>query len=103
MKNYTNNKGTIVGELGDDKIYRSHRHSSKHLLNILDAWGVDKKILDKLKADGCIELRILDHDDMVVYKVSIDTFLEKGIEKNFAYGRQIFLPRKWWVTKEIDV
>lgn len=100
MKLYYNNRGKLVGEMIGG-IYRSHRQSSKHLLRILDAWGIDKKILDQLKKDDCLEVRILDHDDMIVYRAPISVFDEHGVEKNFV-GRQVFLPRKWWIKKELS-
>lgn len=95
MKEYLTKENKRVG-LMVNGIYRSVRRKSKHLLKILDAWGIDVKILEPLKEDGCKEIRILDNDEGTVYTIDLDTFISKGIEKNFV-GRQVFLPRKEWI------
>lgn len=101
MKTYKSTQDKIVGQLGDDKIYRSKRKSSKHLLNIMDAWGVDKEIFDDLQASGCESLRVLDQDDMVVYSISRSAFEEHNVERDFGHSPQLFVSRKHWEAKEV--
>lgn len=91
---YTNSKGKIVGN-EKDGIYRRRAKSSKHLLRVMDAWGIDKSILENLTERGATEIRILDEDKNEVYSVTVAKFNELGVERDFE-GPQVFLPRKYW-------
>ena len=101
MKVYKSARDKMVGQLGDDHVYRSKRKASKHLLNIMDAWGVDKAIFEELVADKCEELRILDQDEMVVYTIPLQDFAECAVERNFGHSAQLFVSRKKWAAKQV--
>lgn len=85
-----------VGEM-HDSIYRKKVQSTVHLLRVMDAWGIDKKIVDELAVDGCKEIRIFDTMTAMVYAISYEDFVAKGVERNFS-NKQIFLPRKYFKT-----
>ncbi len=94
MKTFRNAQGKIVGELNDD-VYISKRSKSKHLLRVMDAWGIDKSILKELEEEGCERIEIYDEENEEMYGIALETLKEKGVERNFV-GPQIFLPRKYW-------
>ena len=41
---FKNTKGQVVGALHHDKAYRTVRQKNKHLLLVMEAWGIDKSI-----------------------------------------------------------
>jgi len=94
---FKNTKGQVVGALHHDKAYRTVRQKNKHLLLVMDAWGIDKSIAHDLRPK-CDTLRLLDTDDNLVYSLPLETMIEKGIEKNFGFGLQLFLPRSYWTV-----
>lgn len=98
MKTYKS-RGKHVGKLTDTGYYRTVRRSSKHLMVAMDAWAVDKAILDDLSLHNCKAIQLYDADEGVFYQVSLELFLEKGITKEFGYGLQLFLPRSYWTVK----
>jgi hypothetical protein len=97
VETFKNTKGQTVGALHHDKAYRTVRQQNKHLLLVMDAWGIDKSITYDLR-DKCDVIRLLDTDEDVVYSIPLETMLEKGIEKNFGFGVQLFLPRPYWTA-----
>lgn len=80
-------------------IYRKHVNKSKHLFKAMDAWGIDKAIVDDLKILGCKTIRIKEHDENVIYTVEFSTFCELGVERTFQ-DTQIFLPLGYWITEK---
>lgn len=92
---YTNKKGQKVGELKDG-IFRKKVSGSKHLLKMMDAWGIDKYIVEELKKQEVEEIRIKDIETDSVYKTSLDVFLGHSVERNFGAGEQLFLSRKFF-------
>lgn len=92
---FTNARGQIVGILHADKTFRKRVRKSAHLLNILDAWGIDESILTKLGKAGCKTIKIEDSEEKMLYEATFDVFTAFGIEKNFV-GRQLFLPRRYF-------
>jgi hypothetical protein len=98
VKHYFNAKNQLAGELHDD-VYKSIRRYKRHRLKILDAWGIDAKIVGDLEEDGCKEIRIFDQDYNKIYTVSFLTFKIYAIVRNYA-GSQFFLPIKYWTVHE---
>lgn len=92
---FKNRKGQLIGTLCSDGAYRARKKGSKHTLLIMDAWGLDSKVFNKLKEEGCKELRFLDEDNGVVYSIEMDSFEEKAVEKEFD-GKQMFVSKKYW-------
>ena len=98
---FTNAKGQTIGLLHEDNIYRSKRKGSKHILRIMDAWGIDKAVYDSLLKQGCTELRIKDEEDNKVYSVSMNIFDKFSVTRDFD-GEQMFLSRKFWTVKKLQ-
>jgi hypothetical protein len=92
---YTNKRGQRVGELRDG-IFRKKVSGSKHLLKMMDAWGIDSSIVDELEKQGVAEIRIKDIETESVYKTSLDVFLGHSVSRDFGAGEQRFLSRKFF-------
>ena len=71
---------------------------SKHLHRKLDAWGIDSRVLDVLEERGVRYIRV-ESDDCRTYTATIEIFRRFGIARNFGYGAQVFLPRKYWEVR----
>ena len=99
MKHFYGERGKIAGTFKDG-IYYSRRSMKKHVLIILDAWGIDERILKQLKELDCKEVRILDTDSDEVYSATMKDFVADGIPKDFNHNKQVFLPIRYW-KKEI--
>lgn len=95
LETFSNKDRKIVGALHSDGAYRTKRKSSVHLLKVMDAWGIDEVILEKIR-ERASSIRLLDTDKGMVYVVDMDTFVAKSIPKDFGYGAQRFLPRSYW-------
>lgn len=93
-KDYFNNKGVLYGYLIDDT-YRKHVKASKHLLKVMDAWGISKSIVDDLKSLKTQYIRIKDDESDKIYAITLDKFIELGVERDFGEV-QIFLPLQYW-------
>jgi hypothetical protein len=52
-----------------------------------------------LKRHNTKTIEIRDKESSRVYKVSFDTFLAYAFSKDWGYGKQLFLPLKYW---EVD-
>ena len=96
QKTFYNDKGYEIG-LFDCGVFKKRIHGSKHILRMLDALGIDTKVVNELGKEGCYEIRAKDVENDVVYKIAYNDFIEHGIEKNFETP-QIFCPRKYWNT-----
>lgn len=99
IKTFYNDRGNPIGLLNDDLIFRKCVEGSKHLLKVMDAWGIDKNIVDELGTLKCKEIRIKDKETSIIYCVEISRFMEYAVERNFV-GSQLFLPKKYWTTKK---
>lgn len=101
MKIHKNYKGQICGRLSDDLIYRKEVDSKKHKLHIMDAYGIDKSIVDDLRNDGCTEIRIRENGTRVLC-ISMEDFTEKSVLRNFDTP-QLFVSVKYFTEKEKTV
>lgn len=91
---FRNSKGQVIGNL-EDGIFRKRASMKKHYMKIYDAWGIDTKVVDKLKGQ-CIEIRIKDTDSEQVWSVPFNIFETNAFEKNYGYGKQMFLSKTHW-------
>ncbi len=98
-KRYKSSKGQVVGSLTDTKVYKKRVHLSRHLLKIMDAWGIDSEIVKMIQKEGCKEIETIDVENNVVYRISFDDFMAKQVERDFGAGKQMFVSRKFWTTK----
>lgn len=63
---------------------------------MFDAWGIQYEALEKLKDEGCTEIRILEEEDDRIYSVSFEKLFKEGQVHHFGDGAQVFLPRSQW-------
>lgn len=98
-KEYRNNKNQVIGVLNEDNIYRSVRQGHKHILRLMDAWGVDADVVNDLRKEDVKEIRILDDESAVVYTTSLQNFNDKSVLRHFDTP-QLFMSRKYWNTYE---
>lgn len=102
MKQYKNHKGQFCGWLSDDKIYRKEVDPSKHKLKIMEAYGIDKRIMDDLRNELCTEIRIRESPSGRILSISFDDFLEKSVLRNFE-TEQLFVSIKYFTDNSIAV
>lgn len=94
-------KKRTIGIIQDD-FFIKHVKLSKHLFWRLDAWGIDAPTFENVLRPQKKKLRVIDDEEKKVYEVDSETFGTYGKEQHFAgYGRQIFLPRRWWKVKGV--
>lgn len=91
---YRNSNNKVIGEERGDT-YFSNRKGSKHLMRIMDAWGIDKNVLDSIKAT---RISITDTETKKTYSISKDEFIAHGVKRNFGFGEQVFTSRKFFTV-----
>lgn len=96
MQNYYNKKLQKIGWY-DRKKFRKVVSKDKHLLRVMDAWGIEAYVVNDLKRKKCEQIRIKETVDNLVYIVDFKEFVEKGVTRNFG-SEQVFLPRKYFKT-----
>jgi hypothetical protein len=88
---FTNQKGKRIGTVSGDT-YSKKVKKSKHLLRILNAWGIDKEVVDHLARSGVTKVLIHESEEKIDYFVPLSEFIEKGILRDFGHSPQVFLP-----------
>jgi hypothetical protein len=88
---FRNSEGKLFGTVLRD-VFIKHVKKSKHLFRKLNAWGIDKDIVDSFVSNGVQIIFIHEEEENMDYTVSVKDFLEKGIEGDYGKGKQIFLP-----------
>ena len=89
-------KGIVGSAKGwlQDGIYRKQVYGSKHTFKKMDAWGMDKDIVDGL--DGiCNEIRVKDIENGIIYSIDFNKFKELAKPFNFT-TMQLMLPKKYF-------
>lgn len=100
MKIFKNQKGQKIGWLDEHGVFRKVVSSSRHRLKVMDAWGIDKRVVDEL--DGsCKEIKIKDDETGIVYHCTFETFKEIGVLRDFV-GEQVFLPLKYFKHESVQ-
>lgn len=90
MKITVQNK--TIGYL-EDNIFTKKVKESKHLLRIMDAWGIDFDVFNEQLNNTTI--RIIDIETDTEYETTSNIFKKKGVIRTFGnHGQQIFLSRK---------
>jgi hypothetical protein len=97
---FENSEGKVIGKISGD-VFSKRVFASKHLLRALDAWGIDKSVIDSLVKEGVKKIVIYEKEGGIYYEVSVEDFVAKGIEADFGHGKQIFLPRTYFEKKKI--
>ena len=97
MKITVNIKGRelVIGNISDNRFYKSVM-KSKHLMRNLNAWGVDAEALYDVIKPNANSIIVYDKENNVVYETTTQKFIDFGVEKDFGFGKQTFLPLKYW-------
>ncbi len=95
MLQYTNAKKQIVGELGQDSVFRKRVNSLKHFMKQMSGYGLDKKIVSSLKEKECIKIKILE-DGTKLYEIFLEDFIKHGVERDYGHGLQVFCSLKYF-------
>ena len=99
VKIYVKKSGKKVGEIRDDVFYKNV-NTKKHLMKVLDAWGIDNEIFESLLT-RVKEIVIFDRDTKTTFRTTPTDMKKNGIYKEFKpYGKQIFLPIKFFKIDE---
>lgn len=93
-QNYYNKKLQPIGWYKRG-VFRKVVAKSKHLLRIMDAWGVDSYVVADLEKKKADEIRIKEIEEDVVYAISLDDFKKHAVERNFE-TKQMFVSRKFF-------
>lgn len=94
-KIYRNAAGKIVATLLRKRL-RKEVIKSRHLFRNANGWGLDRKIIEQAKADGCEEIEVTDTENQIVYTISLDKFSMHYMEIDFGHGVQWVVPLKFW-------
>lgn len=89
--------GTLYGE---QRLFTKDVKASKHLFNAADAWGMDKAFFDTELLPNNFLITIRDTENGAVYTATAREWSEKGFVRDFGWGEQIFLPRKYFTKPE---
>ncbi len=95
---FKNDKRQVIGRMDDKGIFRKEVSKSRHLLKVMNAWGIDMGVVNQI-ASSCKEIRIREKESGTIYSCSFATFKEKGVIRNFV-GEQMFLPLKYFTAEE---
>lgn len=93
----------IVGEVvkrNGNLVFEKVVNKSAHLLRILDAWGIQKEVLDNLINKEIKVISIFDREEEKTYRIETDRFLEYAITKDLGHGEQYFCKRKYFQVEE---
>lgn len=87
-----------VGQIVGDQFVKTVS-KSKHLHRVLNAWAIDAETIETLPAT-VRGITIKEREEGKTYRVSLETFREKAISRDFGYGRQLFLPLEYWMVED---
>ncbi len=92
-------KGVVGSAKGwlEGRTYKKNVVGSKHTFRVMDAWGMDKLIVDSLEGE-CDNIQVKDLENGLVYSVSFDEFKEKAKPFNFS-TLQLMLPKKYFTIQ----
>lgn len=91
-------KGKRYGWI-DNGVFKKRVTSTKHKMRVLDAYGIEGKIVKELDLLELTEIRIKEDDTGNVYSVSYEKFKENRFLKNFQTP-QYFIQMKYLTKHE---
>ncbi len=89
-----------VGQIKEEagiRVLEKTVHKSKHLHKVLNAWGVDAAVVDRLQPDV---ITVREREEGLTYRVDLRTFRENALTRDFGFGRQYLLPLAFWTREE---
>lgn len=98
-KNFYNQKLQLIGWYSfGDKSFRKVVSKKKHILKIMDAWGIEKYVFEDLKEKyPCEQIRIKETEENLIYIISMEDFEKHAVERDFETP-QVFVSRKFFKT-----
>lgn len=66
-----------------DGVFKKRVDSKKHKMKILDAYGIEKSVVDELDAMDIKEIRIKEEDTGTVFITSYENFISHRFLKDF--------------------
>ena len=87
--------GAIVSEDGR-QIFLKRVLQCKHLQKCYNAWGIDRQALTQIHRQGVGRVRIEALDTGAIEEAPVEAYAAHGILKDFGFGPQVFLPRKFF-------
>jgi len=95
MKNFSYN-GKHIGKLEGDFFYKKV-DKSKHFMKIYDSWAIDERVLKDLAP--ITKIYYEDIKLKTIWATTAKEWTEKGFERDFGFGKQIFL-KEVYFTKQ---
>lgn len=83
-----------VGEVIGNAIV-IEKNSKKHLMRVMDGYGIQSSALQTLADEGIEEIRIHETDTGIKWKVSLSDWKIFGRLADYGNGKQWFLSRKF--------
>ena len=96
MKQFYNNKSQLIGVLSDKGNFKKKVDSRKHKMKIYNAYGIDERVVNKLKEYGCLNIGIFEMDTNTFFTTDFSNFLNNSFVKDHGEGKQAFLELKYW-------
>ncbi|WAM32515.1 hypothetical protein [Caldicellulosiruptor naganoensis] len=83
-----------------EKVFYKEVFTRSKLL-VLNAYGIEKCVVEKLKERGCKLIRIEEVDTGNIFEIDFDKFIEKAILRTFGNStEQYYLPLKYFTKVE---
>lgn len=89
-----------IRSIGDNPVFIKTVTTSRHLQRNMDAWGIDVRVVNTLKKRNICRIRIIDTESGAIYDTILNVIDNHGVCRDFGYGAQIFLSRKYWFRGE---
>lgn len=91
MRHFLNDDNKLIGELGDDCVFRKKFSMSKHLLKRYNELGISREVFNQLPEGTA--LRLKDEDSGTVYEMDYETARAVKTAREFnGYELQYFFP-----------
>jgi hypothetical protein len=98
---FKNNKGQFIGT-HINQIFRRVVDKDRHLMRKYNAWGIQYNILEQLRKEDCLEIRIKEKVEQKIYTVGFDKFMNEAVVEDYGDGMQAFLPLDKWKVREVE-
>lgn len=78
-------------------VLQIERSNKKHFYRKLNAYGMDKGVLEHLQTLSCTSIQLHEKETGDVYETTLEQFLRKGLPNHYqGHGAQLFLPLRRW-------
>lgn len=94
-KVFRNDEGQMIGVFGEDGIFYKEVKKSIHLFRVMDAWGIEERVIDELRSLKCSGIHIFEKEEKKHYVIGFKIFDRNGVRRNFSTP-QVFLQLSWF-------